>query len=193
MEHILISPGKLKLMLTKDDLEKYEIDCDGDSELMRLAFRELLSDAERISGFDAGADKLFIQLYPSKDGGAEVYITKLGEGKLPQEDVGDTVKLTGIGLFDSMTALLGCCKSLSTAGRSYKSSSAWQDGGKYYLTLEQNVSYNDYLRGKATTPIEDIISEYGRNICKTTAMSYIHEHCLCFCRENAIERLAEMA
>ena len=84
MEHILINSGKLKLMLTRADIVRYSLSgiIDGQSEdaedprVKKDALRQLLDEAGRIPGFD-GRGRMFIQLYPSRDGGAEIYITRL--------------------------------------------------------------------------------------------------------------------
>lgn len=81
MELILISDSKLKITLTSDDMAQYELDCDTmdyDNTDTRRAFREIFDHVKSISGFDTAGDRLFIQLYPSREGGCEMYITKLG-------------------------------------------------------------------------------------------------------------------
>lgn len=198
MEHILISPGKLKLMLTRDDLEHYELDRaveDGAVDSSRLAFRSLLDDAGRMSGFDAGDDKLFIQLYPSKDGGAEIYITKLSVSaaatQRSQLNKNERVTLTRIGVFDSMTALLECCARLSAFNADIESSAA-SDNTRYFLIITESLAYRDYLNGAHRSKIESLIGEYGRNIPDTTALSYVKEHCFKICEKKAVKILGSM-
>lgn len=210
MEHILISPGKLKLMLTKDDLEHYKLDHTVDescavegTDASRMAFRLLLDDAGRITGFDAGRDKLFIQLYPSKDGGAEVYITKLGRngrdsgfrdenGTSPNE----RVKINRIGVFDSMNNLLECCRHIRCAYDIRKQSdvisSAYSDGKRYFLVISESLSYREYLDSIGRFRIEAAFGEYGRNTSDPAVISYIKEHCFVFCEKKAVKILADM-
>ena len=68
-------------MLTAPDMQHYELqgDClscvdDG----VRKAFRHIFDDARAQSGFNTEGEKLFIQLYASRDGGCEIFVTKLG-------------------------------------------------------------------------------------------------------------------
>jgi negative regulator of genetic competence, sporulation and motility len=80
MELILISDSKLKVMLTPDDMASYDITCDTidyDNTETRRAFWNILDEAKHKTGFDAASDKVFIQVYPSKNGGCELYVTKL--------------------------------------------------------------------------------------------------------------------
>ncbi len=200
MEHILISPGKLKLTLTRDDLERYDLGRavdDGAVDTSRLAFRTLLDDAGRLAGFDAGSDKLFIQLYPSKDGGAELYITKLGcdnsVGKKPTSTRDDKVMLTRVGVFETMSELLECCRHLDhMLGQCDIISSAYSDNKRYFLVISESISYHEYLEGSERKKIEAALGEYGRNIADAAAISYIKEHCFVFCEKRAVKILSDM-
>lgn len=91
MELILISDSKLKIMLTRDDLRLYSIDCDTldyENTETRRAFWSILDEAKHRTGFDAASEKVFVQVYPSKAGGCEMYVTKLGA--LEESEQGDT-------------------------------------------------------------------------------------------------------
>lgn len=203
MEHILISPGKLKLMLTKSDLDRYDLDCeamDSEDTLTRQAFRELLADVKRVSGFDAADDKVFIQLYPSRDGGAEIYITKLSPRQEEKSRKDDTIKLTGVYRFDSMEALLTVCSYINTQSimpgkhpHLPSASSAWQSDGKYYLICEDSVTYREYLRFGKTDRFSEYIGGMGKRLQTSVAMPYVKEHCTCFCEHDAISALAKFA
>ncbi len=203
MEHILISPGKLKLMLTKSDLDRYDLDCeamDSEDTLTRQAFRELLADVKRVSGFDAADDKVFIQLYPSRDGGAEIYITRLTLNKEPTTRKDDTVKLTNVYRFESMESLLEICSYISsqniTDGKRPPlpdESSAWNTDGKYYLICEENVTYREYLRSGKSDRFGEYIPERCKRLKSPVALPYIKEHCTCICEHDAISQLANLA
>lgn len=58
MELILISDSKLKIMLTRDDMQQYALDCDTidyDNTETRRAFWNILDEAKHRTGFDAAA------------------------------------------------------------------------------------------------------------------------------------------
>ena len=81
MEWIRISKNKLKIMLSAEDARHYELDCEAADlgELVtRTAFHEILSDVKMQTDFDASEDKIYIQMYPSKGGGCELFVTKMG-------------------------------------------------------------------------------------------------------------------
>lgn len=180
MEHILISPGKLKLMLTKRDLDKYELDdvtLYGEDNFKRKAFRELLADVKRDVGFDAAEDKVLIQLYPSKDGGAEVYITRLG---LRRFDVSEK-KTNSVYAFLTMSELISGCAKLHGAGKTTKSS-AWEGDGYYYLITEEESCGRESVGG-----LSEICHEYRSPLMA----AYVREHFHCFCETSAVERIGE--
>lgn len=80
MELIRISEGKLKIMLTPPDMEKYHLNCDEldcTSEDTREAFRHLFDDACAEVNFKTEGERLFIQLYTSRGGGCEIFVTKI--------------------------------------------------------------------------------------------------------------------
>lgn len=187
MEHILISPGKLKLMLTKSDLDKYNLDTtslEGEHTHARRAFRALLSDVKRVSGFDAASDKVFIQLYPSRDGGAEIYITRLISADERAEKNGKHTD--GIYRFASLADLLSACSYAYTTPKPSKSS-AWQcDDGSYYLITSDN--FNAPLEH-----FEESMRTYGHTVNAKKAEIYVFEHSKCLIDENAICTLARLA
>lgn len=81
MELIVISKSKLKIMLTPPDMQRYEL-ADGQmdcaDEQTRRAFRHIFDDARDQIGFDTEGERLFVQLYTSRGGGCEIFVTKLG-------------------------------------------------------------------------------------------------------------------
>ena len=81
MEFLKISSGKVKIMLSAADMQKWKLSSDskltGDSILKSRVFK-LLDHVKRHYDFEYEGDKLLIQFYPSRDGGAELFVTKLG-------------------------------------------------------------------------------------------------------------------
>ena len=81
MELIMISESKLKIMLTSEDMKEYSLNYDNlsyENTETRRAFWSILDEAKHRTGFDAASERVFVQVYPSKKGGCEMYVTKLG-------------------------------------------------------------------------------------------------------------------
>ena len=88
MEFILINENKIKVMLTEQDLKEFEIDAEdldySNTDTKRM-FWDILSRAKHSTGFDTDGHKVLVQLYPSRHGGCELFVTKIGE-LCPAED-----------------------------------------------------------------------------------------------------------
>lgn len=78
MELILISNTKLKIMLNESDMRKYHIGSESDcaQTSTRKAIRSLLDRAREQIGFNTDGEEIFVQLYTSKHGGCELFVTK---------------------------------------------------------------------------------------------------------------------
>jgi len=192
MEHILISPGKIKLIMTRSDVEHYELDTAviGETEnVCRESLKSLFCDLGEIIGFDTRDEKLFIQLYPSKDGGAELYITKLGE-KNEKPSLGE-ITLTRVVSFLKLSSMLEACKRLSDNGR-FEMSSAWHGDGAYYLMWEEKMEYREYLNGGRLERLLSCIGDDGHHIKDSAARFYLMECCECFCRRDAVAVLSAL-
>ena len=90
MELILISNTKLKIMLDESDMRKYHIGNESDcaDSGTRRAIRNLLERAREQIGFNTEGEEIFVQLYTSKRGGCELFVTKsqASEETLPIEE-----------------------------------------------------------------------------------------------------------
>ena len=81
MDLIKINDNKLKIMLTPVDMQCYalkadELDCGGIE--TRQAFRNIMDEVRNRTGFDAKGNQIYVQVYPSREGGCEMFVTKLG-------------------------------------------------------------------------------------------------------------------
>ena len=88
MELIVISDSKLKIMLTAPDMIRYDLAGSGKTcadPKTRAAFRHLFHDARQRIGFDTEGERLLVQMYTSREGGCEIFVTKLGARPLPTE------------------------------------------------------------------------------------------------------------
>ena len=84
MELLPINEQKIKIMLSHEDLAAWQLSpdtIDYNTTETRRAFWGILDEAKKKTGFDAAKEKVFVQLYPAKNGGCEMYVTKLGNAK----------------------------------------------------------------------------------------------------------------
>lgn len=201
MELIMINSSKLKIMLTGDDMKKYDLDTDAvnyNTTATRRAFWSILDDAKNQTGFDAATDNLFIQLYPSKAGGCEMYVTKMdtvptcekssrpkGSLQIVPTDRQYGGRLhTNAYVFQHLESLLCVCRRLLALGFDGESAAYRDQEGGFFLLLRKR-GYGTYV------PLDEFsfISEYGRSENVERIKLYISEHATCICEKNAVKQL----
>ena len=97
MELILISNTKLKIMLNENDMQRYKIGSESDCAEpdTRRAIRSLLDCAREQIGFNTEGEEIFVQLYTSKKGGCELFVTKCHDSALCEESAERLIKSVG--------------------------------------------------------------------------------------------------
>ncbi len=208
MEIIMISDSKLKIMLTKEDLDDFDIEAEeldyGNTETKRM-FWDILSRAKHTVGFDTDGHRVLVQLFPCRAGGCEMFITKIGSVCYPSQrkdaldEEGDNRPIlhykpshrsssntgrTGAFGFDCLPHLLTVCHRLMGIGYGGNSSAYIGDDKRYYLFLD-GLDPTGYL------PIDEysFIAEYG-SVENTDAITgFLHEHGKAICDNRAVEQL----
>lgn len=190
MELILINENKLKIMLSDTDMKDYSLDCDrldyGDLETKSI-LRSILDRAKCETGFDSGKGSIFIQLYPSREGGCEMYVTKLNLSV--RKNDGDSVisaseKRECAYSFEKLEDLLCVCRRLSNIGYSEKSS-VFRTKDKYYLLLFE-PGENAYI------PLSEysFIREYGKSENRKNTLMLLAENGSPIAEDNAVDILS---
>lgn len=189
MELILIDDTKLKIILNNSDMQHYRLDCscaNYNNTETRRAFWDILDEAKHKTGFDAASDKVFIQLYPSKEGGCEMYVTKmepLCSSKRRPSQAKNSNCDTMIFSFKTLRDMISVCRLI----RSYTyhlESKAWVDEDKIcylFLTPEDGINISHLI---------GVINEFGCNLPVENIISYIKEHGKIICETCAIEKLS---
>ncbi len=187
MELLIISENKIKISLTKNDLDGYKISCDDidyDTTETRRVVWSLLDDVKKQSGFDAAKSRIFVQIYPGRDGGCELYISKLGKQASRSAKVekrGFSATLSGENgkkeyyIFDGLNEMLAVCKELYYQGYKGRSDVYVDDDGRFFLCAE----------GEGL----EFMSEFGLHQVSDTAELYIKEHCREVCTQTAVGTL----
>lgn len=196
MELILINDSKLKVTLTADDMSKFALSCDNldyDNTETRRAFWQILDEAKHKTGFDAASDRVFIQVYPSKCGGCEMYVIKLKNMITSSEPVKNSPTVRekrSVYSFDTIGMLLPVCKQLHNLGYDRESAAYSGDDGKFYLVVTERPP-----AVSCKNPISEFgfLEEYGRKFTGNAQIAYIQEHCKVIDAKNAVNILAALA
>ena len=202
MELLRVSDNKLKVMLTKEDLNDFGIraeDLDyGNTETKRM-FWDILNLAKHTESFDTDGFRVLVQLYPSRDGGCEMFITKLGASPRPCPLSGDAQepllhykpshRMSDMGKpgafgFSCMEWMISVCHRLCGIGYAGQSEAYIGDDGRYYLFLEG-------LDPTGVLPLDEysFIAEYGCAENVEALRGFLEEHGKPICKEEAVERL----
>ncbi len=216
MKTIKISDTKLKVILTREDMESSRIgegELDTASPEVREALRRLLTDAGRSHGVDISSGRLFIQLYEASGGGCEMFVTKL-DGKKDADVTQNTEKETermgfrgtsraetgerglatgrfsvGIYEFSELSPMLSACERLGKSELVGQSAAYSEDGdARYFLVLCESGA--ERLLPELT---DAILYEYGAKHRKSGAYAYIKEHCTVICDKDAVKCLGALA
>ena len=194
MELLVISDSKLKVMMDKEDMKKYGLvgsELDYDDPPTRKKLLRILDDVKEQSGFDTAADKLLIQLYPSRDGGSEMFVTKLG--LLPVSAEQSLKRSRGVGVFcrgteiffapqlSSILRMARLCDGLRYIECSHL---YYEEERGYYLLLDERGN------GGSPSPLWPLL-EYGEQI-PASRRAYIEEYTQKLMEGNAIPMLSSL-
>ena len=193
MEWIKISQNKIKVMLTAEDAARYALpSCRSQGEtLTKKAFRAILQDMRSEADFDATEDKVYVQLYPSRTGGFELFITKMGVSmeKTAQDEPSTYTKERDreVALrFSTLEALIAVCRRLTERGFCGESRAYLDDKHRYWLLLSEALP-----RDKIRTDYRFAL-EYGELESADSAKILLAEHAKCLCRKEATAQIGRL-
>ncbi len=196
MELIPINEQKLKIMLSREDLAAWHLDCesmDYDTTETRRALWGILDEVKKKTGFDAAQEKVFVQLFPSQNGGCELYVTKLTE----KSENAPVTRCKNLPLwektlyaFSRLEDMLSACARLAECGFA-SDSAAYAEMHTYYLSVGNSLPQTKRGFREGVSPC-DLVSEYGKKI-DLTKEAWLCEHGECICPDHAVERYAALS
>ena len=196
LEVLKISNTKIKIMLSADDMKRYSLSADeldyNDTKTRAKVWR-ILDFIKKNHGFEPEGDKLLIQFYPSKDGGSELFVTKLsglsrGNEKFMSKS-GNVTMLDSkrtMYSFESLSDLIQASKIISNTDRIEDSNLFYSESEGYYLEItERGASRLGEICEFA------ILLEFASKTPKER-IPYITEHCKQLTNGSAVEKLAKL-
>ncbi|MBQ2772878.1 MAG: adaptor protein MecA [Clostridia bacterium] len=162
MELVKISNTALKVSLSREDMEFFDIEFDSldyASTETRHVIWSILDEAKRTLGFEAARENLYIQAFRSRCGGCELFVSRKDESA-----VQDTKCMFR---FKHADALINACTCLFACNFSGKSSLFVGDDDMFYLTLcgkeKSFLSLEDI--GSRLKYSEEYLAEHARLVC----------------------------
>lgn len=205
MELLVISENKLKVILSRADMDAYSITCDSidyDNTETRKAFWCILDEAKHKTGFDAASDRVYVQVYPSKGGGCEMYVTKMSKRtSQAHEKQGDEAdrrinirKQSGyfeksLCRFENAEDMIAACRTLCEMGFEADSSLYCSEDGAYFLRTERSGAEPPSLLRRGCS--SDILSEFGTRL-DYAFEGWVSERCICICSKDAVKKIASL-
>ena len=196
MEYIMISEEKLKITLERQDLEGWDINIDEldyANPAAKSVFDGILGYAKEQFGFDTSGHKLLLQLYPSKDGGCELFVTRLGrldEEIYNQQEKSNSACRSLCYSFERLPHLIAVCKRLSDVGFDGESSVWYEEDGKWFLIL--NLATKDAERELRAPDRLAFICEYGEREDMRALPLYLGEYAISIRERDAVEALSRL-
>ena len=180
LELLRVTRSKLKISLDKEDMARFSLlgdNMDYEDESTRRAFRKILSEVREQTGFDTEKERVMIRVFPSKDGGCEMFVTMIDEGEVPaaQEPlIAPPVRVVFF-RFSSLSSLLSAAALLTESG--YEQKSALFGGGEdYYLSLTAEEKY-------------PFLGEFSEECFSGITAAAVREHRPCLIAEGAVPLL----
>ena len=192
MELIRITGGKIKVMLTANDVARLRFYPEQENgAYLGDSFRALLAEIQEEVGFESDGKELSIQYFPSREGGCEMFISHMNDnpspGSILPEEITEFHREFAF-CFGDMEDLLLACKRLTAAGYIGESQAFIDQKRNCFLFLAL------LSRHPFDMPEELLfLSEYGRQTCVGETKIYLSEHGAPICSSGAVEKLASLA
>lgn len=196
MELIVISDTRLKIMLTAQDMTEYNIDAmtlDTECAKTKRILYDILDRAKKKAGFAGDSDKVFVQIFPSKDGGCELYVTKYSNLYDTDEADGAAINRTQksqggikkrlVYRFGSVRDLLRACRALKKRG--------YKEASDAYISDKEKIIYLVLYDGAGSVDTS-VVLEYADPVFFGGVSLYISEHSTPICEDSAVSLLAEL-
>ena len=183
MDYIRIAPDRLKITVSMEELAEYSLSCediDSSEKWARSNFKTMLNDIGKLCGidWDWSGGRLFVQVFASKKGGCEMFVTHLEEDCLSVAVGASTARMKYIYCFDSLSKLLKVCRAAHSANYAADGSAyVDEDGDRWFLSLDR-----EFMPA----------CEFGGVLCRREAAGYISEHCRLVC-DSAVSTFSEFA
>ena len=160
MEFLLVCKTKLKIVLDKDEVDRYRLAdfTSEQSQELRQRLSEILRQAEERVGFRTEGERLLVSYYPTRLSGAELFVTVLSE----------TATERSFYVFSTLSDLCRAAHATDYAG---ESRAYLLPGGEYCLEL---LSDGDAVLSEFAESIPDRkiipLLKYSRRLANTDAV-----------------------
>lgn len=172
MKYDALSRTTVKIILSEEDMREYSLCTEGIA-LHTLDSKEkltrLLSEMNLFKGYKA--ERLFLEVFPRREGGCVLYVSALGEPSEADEN-------TAVCILDNLASVIGLCRGLYSLSESIKTY-VYKKGGEYVVAVTADSIITKRIKG--------LLSEYGRLSFNLNEIYSAMEYGTLICGENAAE------
>ena len=169
MELMRISHNALKVTLSREDMELYDIEFDmldyNNSETRRVIW-SILDEAKHSLGFEVARDSLYIQAFRSRCGGCELFVSKE-----------ERIAKSALFKFATCESLIQGCARIANCGFKGDSCAYIGDNDSFYLEI--NAKEGEYI----------YLDEIALRL--PCSKGFLNEHAKLLC-ESAVETMAKL-
>ena len=211
MEIVEIAKDRLKVVLDSDELREFAIDLAGmeyDNEQTERMLEGVLAVVGAKTDFASKKGKTYVQLYPSRQGGCEIFVTKIGSIYKDEEDEelfdtsraslteipikrkrkknNDKAKSLFVLSFSTLSDMLLLCRALQSRGYAEESRAYISEDSRFYLVLE--------TQAECDFPYSEIypfVLEFGEEESPASTERFLLEHARMICKAGAVATLSE--
>ena len=161
MEFLLVCKTKLKIILGRDEVERYRLSdfTSEESPELRERLSEILREAKKRVGFHTDGERLLVSYYPTRLSGAELFVTVIG----------DAAEESRFYVFSSLSEL---CRAASASDYSGESRAYLLPSGEYCIELltEADAVFSEFADLASAHEITPVL-KYARKLADTGALS----------------------
>ena len=161
MEFLLVCKTKLKIILDREEVERYRL-ADFTSEQsveLRQRLAEILNEAEERVGFHTEGERLLVSYYPTRLAGAELFVTVVGE----------SAEVSSFYIFPTLGEI---CRAAEATDYRGDSRAYLLPGGEYCLELlsDGDDILSEFADATPTHKIAPLL-KYAKKLANTGAVS----------------------
>lgn len=191
MELIVIDDSRLKIILSREEMQSYGLDSadvDVECPVAQRTLCDILERAKHTAGFIGECSRVFVQYFASRDGGCEMFVTRFSELCDEEEcliDISQKQKteprLRRRYVFRLATVrdLLALCRALLKNG--------YLGESEAYVSHQLEEIYLVLYEGAGADVSTALEFSEPLSFCSMSA--YISEHCLSICDRAAVSTL----
>jgi len=165
MNVIRIGPDNVKVELTREDTERFGLDTEGEDSLLApetaRSVKKIMESVRDESGIDFCGERVAIRLFPSRDGGCELFVSRLSS-RSNERASEKTEEKNAVLRFFEVEEASAAARELDTSG-----GDAFTDSRSLFLIIPKSLlaGHSELSKKRVSFPhIEAYIEEHLKQI-----------------------------